>query len=228
MPRRTGDARDLGGAAFTLIELLIVVAIIAILAAIAVPNFLEAQIRSKVSRAHTDFRSMATALESFRVDHNNYPPFISWGANYIMDIEDPLWSLGSIPAGYPKATLTTPVAYIATPISDPFLPHGKYIDSAGNWNVPLQYGTDREAKVAWVLESVGPDGDPNPNAQGLSLDRPYAGGDDAASFMILLETVGMMETKRLFEVGQGTAGYPGAYDASNGTKSNGDIVRMSY
>ena len=58
---------------FTLIELLIVVAIIAILAAIAVPNFLEAQIRSKVSRVKSDQRSMATALASYYVDNNGYP-----------------------------------------------------------------------------------------------------------------------------------------------------------
>src|SRR5690606_2741475 len=60
--------------AFTLIELLIVVAIIAILAAIAVPNFLEAQTRSKVSRARTDMRTVATAMEAYAVDHNKYPP----------------------------------------------------------------------------------------------------------------------------------------------------------
>jgi type II secretion system protein G len=62
---------------FTLIELLIVVAIIAILAAIAVPNFLEAQVRSKVSRAKSDIRTMATALESYAVDNNGYPPDIT-------------------------------------------------------------------------------------------------------------------------------------------------------
>src|SRR6476660_8579565 len=61
--RRTG---------FTLIELLIVVAIIAILAAIAVPNFLEAQTRAKVSRAKADMRSLATGLETYQIDNNTY------------------------------------------------------------------------------------------------------------------------------------------------------------
>ena len=59
--------------AFTLIELLIVVAIIAILAAIAVPNFLEAQTRAKVSRAKADMRTVATGLESYYIDNNKYP-----------------------------------------------------------------------------------------------------------------------------------------------------------
>lgn len=59
--------------AFTLIELLIVVAIIAILAAIAVPNFLEAQTRAKVSRVRADCRTIVTALETYAVDNNKYP-----------------------------------------------------------------------------------------------------------------------------------------------------------
>jgi len=47
---------------FTLIELLIVIAIILILIAIALPNFLEAQIRARVTKANGELRSLATAL----------------------------------------------------------------------------------------------------------------------------------------------------------------------
>ncbi len=59
---------------FTLIELLIVIAIIAILALIAVPNFLEAQVRAKVARTLSDFRSLGTAFETYQIDYGSYPP----------------------------------------------------------------------------------------------------------------------------------------------------------
>ena len=92
---------------FTLIELLIVVAIIAILAAIAVPNFLEAQVRSKVSRVKADMRSLATAIEAYAVDHNKYPPDIENG-----------WPW------YITRVLSTPIAYMtSTVLYDPFREH---------------------------------------------------------------------------------------------------------
>lgn len=58
---------------FTLIELLIVVAIIAILAALAIPNYEEAQIRAKVATVKSNMRTMATTLEMYQIDHNQYP-----------------------------------------------------------------------------------------------------------------------------------------------------------
>jgi prepilin-type N-terminal cleavage/methylation domain-containing protein len=67
---RTGTQTKRG---FTLIELLIVIAIILILIAIALPNFLEAQIRAKVARVQADLRTIGTALESYLIDWRIYP-----------------------------------------------------------------------------------------------------------------------------------------------------------
>ena len=82
---------------FTLIELLIVVAIIAILAAIAIPNYLNASVRAKVSRVMEEERTLATGMESYLVDNNCYPSCCIC------------------------AMLTTPVSYLTTVPNDPFV-----------------------------------------------------------------------------------------------------------
>lgn len=94
--------------AFTLIELLVTVGIIAILAAIAIPNMLEAQARSKVSRAKNDLRTLAGALMAYQGDNHAFPdiipPNLDDGGAWLM------------------VPLTTPVAYISSLPADPFTP----------------------------------------------------------------------------------------------------------
>ncbi|MBI1391005.1 MAG: prepilin-type N-terminal cleavage/methylation domain-containing protein [bacterium] len=78
--------------AFTLIELLIVVAIIGILAAIAVPNFLNAQMRAKVAHVQSDFKAIATSMEMYQMDNNMYPPAFKLSA-----LTSPISYMSSVP-----------------------------------------------------------------------------------------------------------------------------------
>lgn len=121
-----------GTKGFTLIELLIVVAIIGILAAIAVPNFLNAQIRAKLARVESDMKSLATALSMYKMDNGHAPrdnfPNHGWFYSY--------------------ALLTSPVAYMSSVIPDVFQAEDVLAGSAdhriGGPNGPLtyDYGTD--------------------------------------------------------------------------------------
>lgn len=64
--------KEMNRNAFTLIELLIVVAIIGILAAIAVPNFLNAQLKARIARTYAEQRATSSALEQYYLDWNSY------------------------------------------------------------------------------------------------------------------------------------------------------------
>ena len=60
--------------AFTLVEIMIVVAIIALLAALAIPNLLRAKVASNDAQAKAMLRTLSTASETFANTNNgNYP-----------------------------------------------------------------------------------------------------------------------------------------------------------
>lgn len=96
---------------FTLIELMIVVAIIGILAAIAIPNFLKYQAKSKQSEAKTNLKGIFTSETAYFSEANSYGPLDVVGfalagdkaKSYAFSVDDAAW-VGN-PVG---AALTTP------------------------------------------------------------------------------------------------------------------------
>ena len=79
MSIRLSESRRAG---FTLIELIIVISILGILAALVIPKFTDASVLAQVSATQDQLRSTRTALLRYQVDHNDTYPDIAdmWGA----------------------------------------------------------------------------------------------------------------------------------------------------
>ena len=190
-------------AAFTLIELLIVVAIIAILAAIAVPNFLEAQVRSKVSRTKADMRAMTTAIEAYNLDTNHYPP-----DGNDLEVTDPLG--GDFNVALRLKVLTTPISYLTLLPTDPFNLDKVAYDPANPFN-PLPTLFPGDPPYTYIYNTLGTytgTGDPSGVANFGSPDN---------------WTLTSLGPSRTFDavMAQTTI----EYDPTNGTVSIGDINR---
>ncbi|HEX2721183.1 MAG TPA: prepilin-type N-terminal cleavage/methylation domain-containing protein, partial [Candidatus Deferrimicrobium sp.] len=96
---------------FTLIELMIVVAIIGILAAIAIPNFLRFQAKSKTSEAKGNLKAIYVAEASYFGENNKYGDFstINW-----VPVGKKLFYAYSLAGAPPVAAAGGNLAYVAT------------------------------------------------------------------------------------------------------------------
>ncbi len=184
---------------FTLIELLIVVAIIGILAAIAVPNFLNAMTRAKVAQATAEIRNIGTALETYKLDRNAYPP-----------IFPPVWMYDRY---FP---LTTPVAYMSSIPLDPF--NKKPTDSTTG----PKDGNNPTGHYDYWTRLAAHGNQKGTNYWDAITDFP------ARRYEWILIGFGPTQswiTNLVYPAGHPNAGEYIAYDMSNGLYSDGCIVR---
>lgn len=144
--------------AFTLIELLIVVAIIGILAAIAVPNFLNARLKAQVAKVETDMKAISTAMEMYLIDNGSYPG--DHDLDNFFNNEDGQFKL------------TSPISYLSSLPSDPFVNreannfrnfgNSNAYASDGRKDYEMGSGADNSGdfrRQAYSLMSYGPDAD---------------------------------------------------------------------
>ncbi|MEE4297751.1 MAG: type II secretion system major pseudopilin GspG [Wenzhouxiangella sp.] len=106
--RRAGRIHSLGRG-FSLIEILVVVVIIGILAAVVVPRVMDEPDRARVTKAKQDIQALATALNMYRLDNFVYP-----------STEQGLEALVRQPAGQPEAPNWRAGGYLDRVPKDPW------------------------------------------------------------------------------------------------------------
>ena len=123
---------------FTLIEVLVVVAILGILVAISAANLLNAVQRARQKRTMADMRTLALGIESFTTDFNRYPA----AAGFVL------------PSGLalPSATLET----IHPQLTPTYI---KIVPLRDGWDSWFTYSTD-PSQTHYAIRSNGADGNP--------------------------------------------------------------------
>lgn len=137
---RRGSTPDDAG--LTLVEMIVVLAIIALVAALIVPNVIGRPDQARVTTAGTDLRTIGAALKMYRLDNGDYPT-----------TDQGLKALAEKPATPPLPPSWSPEGYLPQVPVDP-------------WGHPYVYTAP--APGGFALKSLGKDG--KPGGEGLDAD----------------------------------------------------------
>ncbi len=126
-PKQAGSRAAAG---FTLIEILIVVVILGILGAVIVPNLLGRPDQARIQAAKTDIRSIASALDLYRLDNFSYP-----------STDQGLEALVTRPSGFPEAKNWNPDGYVPRTPVDPWDNDYAYTNTGSGFEL-ISFGAD--------------------------------------------------------------------------------------
>lgn len=119
---------------FTLIEIMVVIVILGILAAVVVPRIMDNPDKARVIKAKQDVRSLEGALELYRLDNFNYP-----------STDQGLEALVSEPSGSPEAKNWKSGGYMKRLPKDPWGNEYQYMSPGVNGEVDIfTFGADDE------------------------------------------------------------------------------------
>ncbi|WP_319937630.1 type II secretion system major pseudopilin GspG [Sphingomonas qomolangmaensis] len=133
-------------AGLTLVEMIVVLAIIALVAALIVPNVIGRPDEARVTVANTDIRTISAALKMYRLDNGSYPTTAQG-----------LKALAEKPTTPPIPSSWSSEGYLGQVPEDP-------------WGNPYSYASP--APGGFALKSLGKDGQPG----GEGLDADLTGG----------------------------------------------------
>ena len=102
-----------GERGFTLIEVMVVVVILSILAAIIVPRIMDRPDKARIVKAQSDIRSLESALNLYRLDNHNYPTTDQGLEALVQKPADaPSWKEGGYVDRLPKDPWGRPYMYL--------------------------------------------------------------------------------------------------------------------
>ena len=109
---------------FTLIEVMVVIVILGIMAALVVPNLAGRQDQAQVTAAKSDLRALGNALEMYKLDNFNYP-----------STEQGLEALVTRPSGFPEPRNWQAGGYLRKLPTDPWGNPYRYIATGGGFEL---------------------------------------------------------------------------------------------